>query len=136
MRFGKFVRATNALGVAAGMALALIPAPAQAATNPYTAKEVCGSGYDVLQSHSISGAKIVLMYNGSYNCVVTLKTTRIGKGSYVDSSLTVEGGGAAFDGGTYKYFAGPTKLYGKGHCVSYGGSSSIDFWVSDYGFCK
>ncbi|THV31409.1 M23 family metallopeptidase [Glycomyces paridis] len=106
--------------------------------NPYSAGEVCGSGYSQIDRHALGtvGA-IFLMYNASngYNCVVTLKYTSVGSPSAVSASLQVEGGTATKDSGNFSYYAGPVKKSAANKCVKWGGSVGSTTWTSAYGHC-
>ena len=97
--------------------------------NPYTAAQVCGSGYKVIDSAALkSGGKtygtVYLAYNASnkYNCVVTLKATSLGKKTAVKSYLEPKGKSRTTDSGNYSYYAGPVKKSAPS-CVKWGGSA-------------
>ncbi|MFI5496054.1 hypothetical protein [Actinoplanes sp. NPDC051859] len=113
----------------AGMA-----APAQAA-NPYTAKGVCGSGYQLQRSHKLPGATVYQLYNGTTTCVVTLKTTALGKATKITAGLRVKGGSWAYDTGAYTYYAGPVKQRSKGKCVRIFGYSKGTSYTSGWANC-
>ncbi|MDT3443663.1 MULTISPECIES: serine/threonine protein kinase [unclassified Pseudofrankia] len=120
------------------------PAPSGSSTatkNPYTAAQVCGSGYSEIDSHTLTSgsttAKIVLMYNGSNNCVVTLKAGA-GVGTAQSMSAWVQaqnGSSKVTDSGSYQYYAGPTKVSAKAICVKWGGSLGSVSWGSDWSHC-
>lgn len=101
------------------------PAPAMA--NPYTPQGVCGSGYGVIDSYTSTYADVFLLWNGAYNCVVTMKKgASVGTTHYTRAWLEVRGQAAGYDdfrtdGGTFQYYAGPVKLYGVNRCVMWGG---------------
>ncbi|MDP9794729.1 hypothetical protein J2S43_003241 [Catenuloplanes nepalensis] len=112
------------LGVlaAAFVAVALVPAAAQAAPNPYSPGKICGAGYTVKRQAKVADAVVYQLSSGTWQCVVTIKTAKIGKPSYVGAGLLVRGGrGWALDDGTYRYYAGPVKQ--KGACASVRGAS-------------
>ncbi|GAA2210615.1 hypothetical protein GCM10009850_060740 [Nonomuraea monospora] len=95
-------------------------------TNPYSATQVCGSGFSVQRSSSFSGGTTYQLWNNStgQNCVVTLKSgANVGKSTPVSATLEVQGGGSQTDSGSYEYYAGPVKLPAKGKCVRYSGSA-------------
>jgi hypothetical protein len=125
----------SATVMASGIVLAGTSAPAAAAGNPYTAAGVCGSGYKVQRSHALPGARVYQLYNGTYNCVVTLKTTSIGKNTKITAGLQVTGGSWAYETGSYKYYAGPIKQRGKGKCVRYFGFHGGKNYTSAWGNC-
>jgi murein DD-endopeptidase MepM/ murein hydrolase activator NlpD len=106
--------------------------------NPYTAKEVCGSGYSVIDSHALGTAgKVFLLYNAGSrrNCVVTLKTTSLGKASPVSAHLQVKGGAKATDSGSFGYYAGPVSRVAAAKCVRWGGSVGGKSYTSGYEHC-
>ncbi len=115
------------------------PKPPAPASNPYTPQKVCnsagkGTGFYVQRSSAFSGGVTYQLYNASTgsNCVVTLKTTSIGKASPVSATLEVQGAGPMSDGGSFQYYAGPVIAEAKGKCVRFsgsagGGSTSVPF---------
>lgn len=104
---------------------------AERASNPYTATGVCGNGYYIQKKQAIRGAIIYLLYNGSHNCVVTIKTASIGRRTYTSAELVVQNGGSDVDLGYYKYYAGPVKLPARGKCVMWGGSTQDDYFFNN-----
>lgn len=96
--------------------------------NPYTPQQVCGAGFYVQRSASFNGGTVHQLYNSSTgaNCVVTMKSTDIGKATPVWATLTVTGGGSKTERGDYKYYAGPVILPAKGKCVSFSGGVPAD----------
>jgi len=106
--------------------------------NPYTAGEVCGSGYSQINQHALGTVGAVfLMYNSSngYNCVVTLKYTSVGTASSVSTSLQVEGGTMTTDSGSFSYYAGPIRKSAANDCVKWGGSVGSTTWLSGWSHC-
>jgi hypothetical protein len=118
--------------------------PANAAANPYTPKEVCGSSYTQVHSHAINGAVIYLMYSGGYNCATTIKTRDIGTPTKVGIALTrlvnasepwpSDPSGGQDSTTKYKYYAGPVKVYAPHECVAWHGWTSVDTWDT-WGAC-
>lgn len=121
--------------VAATGALLATPVTAQAATNPYTPREVCGSAFHVIDHQNISGAVVYLLYNGSSNCVTTIKSTSLGRPTPTRATLLVRGGGGGDDLGSYRYFAGPVKASAHGKCVRWGGATSGGSYLSPWEHC-
>ncbi|SQE00506.1 conserved hypothetical protein [Parafrankia sp. Ea1.12] len=124
------------------------PAPAPAPTsapapapnpNPYSATQVCGSGYSQIDRHSLAGdtAVIYLLYNGSRNCVVTLKSgSGVGVAESMGAWVQVEGSSARqSDSGSFQYYAGPVYVYAPGKCVKWGGSYAGSSWGSGWEHC-
>ncbi|GAB3230521.1 M23 family metallopeptidase [Glycomyces halotolerans] len=105
--------------------------------NPYTPKEVCGGDFVQINSHAVNGGRVHLMYNSStgYNCVVTIKTTKIGTPSPVSASLQKQGGTMGTDSGNFSYYAGPVKRHAPGTCVKWGGSVGSSSWMSGWSHC-
>lgn len=106
--------------------------------NPYSAKEVCGSGYSVIDSQALGTAgKVYLLYNSGSkrNCVVTLKSTSLGKASPVSAHLQVRGGTKATDSGNFAYYAGPVSRVAAAKCVRWGGSVGAKTYTSGYEHC-
>ncbi|MFD0665620.1 hypothetical protein [Thermocatellispora tengchongensis] len=117
-------------------------AAAAQASNPYSPQQVCnsgghGSGFYVQRSASFSGGTTYQLYSASsgYNCVVTMKTTDIGKATEVWASLEAQGGGSDSDRGSYKYYAGPVMVYAKGKCVKFAGGGPTDSTGGDWANC-
>lgn len=107
-------------------------------SNPYTAEEVCGSGYDVIDSAALgSVGKVFLLYNAgnSYNCVATIKYTSIGTPSAVSAFLEPQGYNRTTDSGSYAYYAGPVKRSAPGTCVKWGGSVGSTSYTSPFEHC-
>jgi hypothetical protein len=110
--------------------------PAPPASNPYSAGEVCGSGYGVVDHHSVTGATIYLLYSDSTgnNCVVTLATD-VGAAVSMNATLAVQGGSSTANPGTYTYYAGPVYENAPNSCVAWGGAYGSSTWTSSYGHC-
>ncbi|MFD4786095.1 spore-associated protein [Streptomyces sp. NPDC058459] len=119
-------RPALALGVLAALTLGAttaLAAPASAAPGT-TPQKVCGSSYRTVNSAAVGSlGTVYLTYNASNgtNCVTTIRNT---PGTAVDMSAwlyitdTDQGDD---DYGRYTSYAGPTYVYGKGHCVDWGG---------------
>jgi hypothetical protein len=122
-----FARWLAALVVCASLYAA---APAGAAYNPYTPKDVCGSQFDVIAKRKIrSGgvhlADTYLMYHAGNNCVVTIKRAYVGRRSWTEAWLWRRNyGNLAENQGNFKYFAGPVKRWANNRCVAFGGYAS------------
>ncbi|MBL1082634.1 spore-associated protein [Streptomyces actinomycinicus] len=117
------VTAVAALSLGAATALA---APASAAPNT-TPQKVCGSGYKTVNSAPVGSlGTVYLTYNSANgkNCVATIRTnpgTARAVSAWVYVPDTDQGDQ---DYGTYTSYAGPARVYGKGHCVDWGGNIS------------
>ncbi|MGW3342923.1 protein kinase domain-containing protein [Nonomuraea rubra] len=106
--------------------------------NPYSATQVCGSGFVVQRSSSFSGGTTYQLWNNGtgQNCVVTLKSgANVGKSTPVSATLEVQGGASQTDSGNYEYYAGPVKLPAKGKCVRYSGSAGSGSTSAPWGNC-
>lgn len=112
------------------------PAPSP---NPYTPAQVCGAGYSQIDQRTLTGgtAKIYLLYNGSRNCVVTMKYgTGVGTAESMSAWVQVEGASSRqSDSGSYKYYAGPVYVYAPQKCVKWGGSYGGASWGSGWEHC-
>ncbi|MEV7969718.1 serine/threonine protein kinase [Sphaerisporangium sp. NPDC088356] len=104
--------------------------PKTQASNPYTPQKVCdtagkGTGFYVQRSSAFSGGVTYQLYSAATgsNCVVTMKTTSIGKASPVSATLEVQGSSPMSDGGSFQYYAGPVIAQAKGKCVKFSGSA-------------
>ena len=106
-------------------------------TNPYTPEEACGDGYKVIDGANVTGARVSLLYNASngYNCVVAIKTTKIGTASDVGAFLEVQGEARTTDRDEYGYYAGPVKKKAPGKCVKWGGMVGSSSYTSGFEHC-
>lgn len=133
MRF-RSALTTAATGVTVATALGLA-SPAQATTNPYTARGLCGPSYTVtVATHALTGttatANIYLLYSPSLgeNCVVTLKTSKLGSPTFVNAAVQLVGGTWIQDPSySDKYYAGPIRVYAPHTCVQYFGATDISY---------
>ncbi|MET7678742.1 spore-associated protein [Streptomyces seoulensis] len=114
------VGALAALALGAGTAIA---APASAAPNT-TPQKVCGSSYRTVNSAAVGSlGTVYLTYNASNgkNCVTTIRNnpgTAVDMSAWLYVADTDQGDD---DYGSFTSYAGPTYVYGKGHCVDWGG---------------
>ncbi|WP_157110864.1 hypothetical protein [Nocardia anaemiae] len=113
----------------AASTLSLLPAgSAHAAASASSAAQICGSGYWPLDQQTLPGAVVYLSYNGSTDCVVTMKTAFLGQPTNTAAFLTVTntdaiGGPSDNDTGNYSYYAGPAREYAPGKCIRWGGNA-------------
>ncbi|MFE4050233.1 spore-associated protein [Streptomyces sp. YIM B13518] len=134
MRFSRSVLAASVLAALSVGATTALASPAAAAPDT-TPQQVCGSGYKTVNSAAVGSlGTVYLTYNSANgrNCVTTIRTN---PGTARDMSAWVyvpdtEKGDQ--DGGWYTSYAGPTYVYGKGHCVDWGGSID-NVYVQVYG---
>lgn len=106
------------------------------ANNPYTPQAACGSGFQVIDHAALGSAGTVyLLYNGSSNCVATIKATSIGTASATSAFLEVQGGARTTDSGSFAYYAGPVKKSAAGKCVKWGGSVGSNTYTSPFEHC-
>lgn len=122
------------------MAFTLAPSASAAETKAYTAAGICnseapGSGYYVQRSHALNGARVYQLYNGSYNCVVTIKTASVGTPTLTNACVKVTGSGWNCNKGEFKNYAGAVWLYGKGKCAKYFGYHGGVNYESPWGNC-
>ncbi|GAB3966463.1 serine/threonine-protein kinase [Plantactinospora veratri] len=116
------------------------PAPEK---NPHTPGKVCGGGYRVVDSATLTGpngaqlARVYLLYNDNNgnNCTVALKTSSVGVASQVSAYLEVQGASRRTDSGAYEYYAGPVRAKAAGVCVRWGGSAGGASYNSSFEHC-
>ncbi|WP_375372079.1 protein kinase [Micromonospora sp. PPF5-6] len=121
------------------------PGPATsspAAQQPYTATQVCGAGYQVIDSATLTAngvrkGRVYLLYNtaSGTNCVVTLKDTDVGRATTASAYLEVQGQDRKAESGAYKFYAGPVRASAPGKCVKWGGSTGGASYGSPFEHC-
>ncbi|MCF0097395.1 Spore-associated protein A [Micromonospora sp. MH99] len=111
--------------------------------NPYTAAQACGSGYQVIDSATLTDGggrrqgRVYLLYhsgNGN-NCVVTLKDTAVGARTAASAYLEVQGRARSTDSGSFDYYAGPVRAAAAGACVKWGGATGGVSYGSGFEHC-
>ncbi|MGW7262163.1 spore-associated protein [Streptomyces sp. NPDC054842] len=123
MRFTRSVLGATAVAALTVGATTALAAPASAAPNT-TPQKVCGSSYKTVNSAPVGSlGTIYLTYNASNgnNCVATIRNN---PGTAMDMSAWVyvpDTNASDEDFGRYTSYAGPTYVYGKNHCVDWGG---------------
>ncbi|MFF1460129.1 acetyltransferase [Streptomyces sp. NPDC058330] len=108
--------------------------PSYAAANPAS---ICGSGYSVIDSEKVSNgpaATSYLLWNGSSNCVVTIRATA-GKATLMHAKLRVQGGSWKVDENDYTSYAGPVRAAANGTCVMWGGGINEASYTSGWEHC-
>ncbi|MET8351421.1 MULTISPECIES: protein kinase [unclassified Micromonospora] len=111
--------------------------------NPYTATQVCGSGYQVIDSATLTGGdgrrrgRVYLLYHSGTgnNCVVTLKDTAVGTKSAASAYLEVQERARGTDSGSFDYYAGPVRASAAGTCVRWGGATGGVSYGSGFEHC-
>ncbi|MGW4678338.1 protein kinase domain-containing protein [Micromonospora taraxaci] len=111
--------------------------------NPYTGAQACGSGYQVIDSATLTGTdgqrkgRVFLTYHSGTgtNCVVTLKDTAVGTKSAASAYLEVQGRARSTDSGSFDYYAGPVKASAAGTCVKWGGATGGASYGSGFEHC-
>ncbi|MFI6024497.1 M23 family metallopeptidase [Amycolatopsis magusensis] len=104
--------------------------------NPYEPAEVCGAGYQVIDEQALGTAGTAyLLYNGSSNCVTTIKKTGVGTASAISAFLEVEGSARKSDSGSFEYYAGPVTASAPAKCVKWGGSAGASSYESPFEHC-
>ncbi|MGW3727592.1 spore-associated protein [Streptomyces sp. NPDC000851] len=123
MRYARSVLSAAALAALTVGTTAALTAPASAAPNT-TPQKVCGSGYKTVNSAPVGSlGTVYLTYNASNgeNCVATIRNnpgTALGMSAWIYVPDTDE---YHEDNGLFTSYAGPTYVYGKAHCVDWGG---------------
>src|SRR5215212_4791375 len=124
MRFTRNAATVGALAALAVGATTALATTASAAPN-VTPQGVCGSAYKTVNSAPVGSlGTVYLTYNSSNgkNCVATIRANP-GTAKLMAAYVYVpDTGDSAEDSGNYTSYAGPIYIYGKGHCVSWGGS--------------
>lgn len=124
MRITRNVAAAGALTALVAGATAVFGTAAHAAPN-VTPQGVCGSSYKTVNSVPVGSlGTVYLTYNSSNgkNCVATIRANP-GAVQYMSTYIYVPDTDEwAEDHGHYTSYAGPAYVYGKGHCVNWGGN--------------
>ncbi|MGW5619161.1 spore-associated protein [Streptomyces sp. NPDC003877] len=134
MRIARSVLAGSAVAALSLGTMTALAAPASAAPNT-TPQKVCGSGYKTVNSAAVGSlGTAYLTYNSAngQNCVATIRTnpgTAVNMSAWVYVPDTED---SDYDEGVFTSYAGPTYVYGKGHCVDWGGSIG-NTYVQVYG---
>ncbi|GAA4951570.1 hypothetical protein GCM10023238_17350 [Streptomyces heliomycini] len=134
MRFSRSVLAASALAALSVGATTALASPAAAAPDT-TPQQVCGSGYKTVNSAAVGSlGTVYLTYNSGQRPELRHDHPHQ-PGTARDMSAWVyvpdtEKGDQ--DGGWYTSYAGPTYVYGKGHCVDWGGGID-NVYVQVYG---
>jgi len=124
MRFTRSAMAAAALAALSLGATTALASPASASPNT-TPQKVCGPGYETVNSAAVGSlGTVYLTYSAANgeNCVATIRNN---PGTATDMSAWVyvlDTEESSSDFGQYTSYAGPTYVYGKGHCVDWGGS--------------
>jgi len=110
------------------------PAQAAAQASPIS---LCGSSYHVIDTHVVSGygATVYLLFDGTRNCVVTLKTSNLDKKTVTMALVQHPDHPSHEDSGYYYEYAGP--VYSEpsaGKCIRWGGGQTFK-WMSDWVHC-
>jgi hypothetical protein len=116
-----------ALATAAGVSTMTAGAAQAAPAASYNG--VCGSGYSVIDQHSITGATIFLTYsaNTGRNCVVTVRNTS-GSALPMDAEVSLAGAPWNIDQGNYTNYAGPVYVAAANKCIDWGGGFNGAGW--------
>jgi hypothetical protein len=97
----------------------------------------CGSGYSVIDQHSLVGGTIFLTYSNSTenNCVVTVRNT---SGTAVPMNAWIRVSGTTTwiqDPGSYTRYAGPVYVHAPGRCIDWGGGIGASSWTAYSSHC-
>lgn len=130
--------AATAAGLAA---LALQPAAAPAATNPYSGPSVCGPGFVKAKSWPVRSndrkvllGELVLSYGPgkrardlSRTCAVLLKRRSVGKAAFMSVRISQRKRKLKWreNEGRFSYYAGPVYVTGTPACVNVGGFIAV-----------
>lgn len=104
---------------------ATTPPPATGGTkNPYSATQVCGSGFKQIDSAALGTlGRVVLLYSASsgQNCVVTLRNNVSGKVA-MRAYLELKDQPRKTGAGSFQYYAGPIRAKAAHICIKWGGA--------------
>jgi hypothetical protein len=119
--------AAAALGAGVALTASVLTAGAAQASISYTPEQICGSGFQVVESQPLGNAgeaRVYFLNNGSTNCIATLKQgAYVGNSVKISARLEVTGVSTQVDGpAAFKYYAGPLKADPQGACMVYGGT--------------
>ncbi|MCW2878725.1 MAG: Negative regulator of beta-lactamase expression-like protein [Sphaerisporangium sp.] len=106
--------------------------------NPYTPEQICGSGYNLIDSAALgSSGTVYLLYSSATgsNCVTTIKSTSLGTATATAAYLEVEGSARITDSGNFAYYAGPVRASASNRCVRWGGSAGSSAYDSPFEHC-
>ncbi|MFD6281568.1 spore-associated protein [Streptomyces sp. NPDC060209] len=124
MRIARNVAAVGAVTALVVGGTAAFAGTASAAPN-VTPQGVCGKAYKTVNSVPVGSlGTVYLTYNSSNgrNCVATIRANP-GSAKYMSAYIYVPATDEwAGDDGKFTSYAGPSYVYGKGYCVSWGGS--------------
>ncbi|WP_051164673.1 hypothetical protein [Nocardia testacea] len=83
----------------------------------------------MIDSHKLEGGTVYLTYNGTKNCVVTVRD-RPGKPVRMGAGLRTskDHSNVIIDDADYTELAGPVKVAAKGECIDWGGLIGDDLW--------
>ncbi|TDB73871.1 hypothetical protein [Micromonospora sp. KC723] len=111
-------------------------------TNPYTPEQVCGEGFEVVDSAALvaDGVRTGRVYllrkpPARVKCVVTLKEIAVGEATAVSVYVEVQGKKRTTDSRSSEYYAGPVRVGGGKACVAWGGSTGGASYGSDFEHC-
>ncbi|MFD0021689.1 spore-associated protein [Streptomyces sp. NPDC058382] len=124
MRSMRNVATVGALTTLVMGATAVLATTASAAPN-VTPQGVCGSAYKTVNSVAVGSlGTVYLTYNSANgkNCVATIRANPGAAKSVATYVYVPDTDAWAGDSGNYTSYAGPAYVYGKGHCVSWGGN--------------
>lgn len=148
LRKTKTAIAALALAAMTLISLAFVASPAQAATNSYTPQGVCGSGYSIVAHTALTSlssnrttATVYLLKKGGWRCAVTIKSSATaGNKNWIYTAIGDNSDVKKSEGGHFKYYAGPKKLYvgtGKYDCgVAHGGYDNGPYTMETSTVCK
>lgn len=100
----------------------------------YSIRDICGSSFRYIDGQELSGGTVYLLWDGTSNCVTTIKNTSIGTASYTKAYVNPEGPGYKSDSGSFSYYAGPATLPAPG-CIRWGGAVGSSTYDSGLEHC-
>jgi murein DD-endopeptidase MepM/ murein hydrolase activator NlpD len=101
---------------------------------------LCGAGFDAIDTAYLDAAgthhgTVYLLFNGSSNCVVTVKHRARGTATTTSAYVEPQGASRVTDSGSFFQFAGPVKKLAPG-CVKWGGAAGGVAFNSPFEHCS
>ncbi|HWS32991.1 MAG TPA: protein kinase [Actinoplanes sp.] len=116
--------------------------PEEPETNPYTPQQLCGDGFDALNSRDLidksgvnRGTVYLLGNSDRTRCVVTIRSDNLSQRTSVGASLEVQDGEKNADKGNERYYVGPVVVENVEACVRWGGSIGNVTFTSEFEQC-
>lgn len=118
------------------------PEPEEPETNPYTPQQLCGDGFDALNSQDLidrsgvnRGTVYLLGNTDGTKCVVTLRSDNLSESVSMSAVVEVQDGERNVEKGNEQYYVGPVRVDALEACVRWGGSIGNVTFTSEFEQC-